>query len=188
MTPIIGVIASSILKVTSSFESIATATGTGSSGTITFSSIPSTYKHLQIRVLARSTEAASGFTNLQVQVNGDTTTNYSIHNLIGDGSSVSANGYGSQSLMELGAVVRNNEAANIMGVSIIDIIDYASTTKNKTFRSFAGWDANGSGRSFLLSGAWFSTSAINSLTIKIGGASNYFTTNSTFSLYGIKGA
>jgi len=185
--PILGILASSKLGSLSSFESIATATGTGSSGTITFSSISSTYKHLQIRALARSTEAATGFTNLLVQVNGDTATNYSIHNLIGDGSGVSTVGYASQSLMELGAVVRNNETANIMGVSIIDIVDYASITKNKTFRSFSGWDANGSGRNLLLSSAWYSTSAINSLTIKISGATNYFTTNSTFALYGIKG-
>ena len=36
--------------VPSSYESIASATGTGSSGTITFSSIPSTYQSLQLRV------------------------------------------------------------------------------------------------------------------------------------------
>jgi hypothetical protein len=182
---ILGVTASSILKITTAFDSIATATGTGSSGTITFSSIPSSYAHLQIRALARSTEAATGFANLQIQANGDTATNYSTHNFIGNGSSVLAAGYASQSLMELGAVVRNNEAANIMGVSIVDIIDYASTTKAKTFKSFAGFDSNGSGRSFLLSGAWYSTSAINSLTLYIG--TGNFTTTTRFALYGIKG-
>jgi len=36
--------------IPTSYESIASATGTGSSNTITLSSIPSTYKHLQLRI------------------------------------------------------------------------------------------------------------------------------------------
>jgi N-methylhydantoinase A/oxoprolinase/acetone carboxylase beta subunit len=47
--PILGIIASSKLSAVGDFESIATVTVGGTS--ITFSSIPSTYTHLQIRIL-----------------------------------------------------------------------------------------------------------------------------------------
>jgi hypothetical protein len=53
--PILGIIASAITGnlVTTSYESIETVTvGSGGSATVlTFSSIPATYTHLQIRVL-----------------------------------------------------------------------------------------------------------------------------------------
>ena len=45
----------------SSFESIATVSGTGSSGTITFSSIPATYKHLQIRYIGKTNDVKFRF-------------------------------------------------------------------------------------------------------------------------------
>jgi hypothetical protein len=75
------------------------------------------------------------------------------------------------------------------GVSaIMDVHDYASTTKNKTMRSFGGSDGADyfvTGTVGLLSGLWMNTNAITSITIALG-AGNY-STNSKFSLYGIKG-
>jgi hypothetical protein len=50
--PILGIIASAITGnlVTTSYESIETVTvGSGGSATVTFSSIPATYTHLQIK-------------------------------------------------------------------------------------------------------------------------------------------
>ena len=65
--------------IPSSYESIASATGTGSSKTITFSSIPSTYASLQIRI--------NGFTsssdNWNIRINGDSGTNYTTHYIVG---------------------------------------------------------------------------------------------------------
>jgi hypothetical protein len=76
--------------------------------------------------------------------------------------------------------------ANAMGSGILDIHDYTSTTKNKTFRSITGRDNNGSGQITLYSGLWLSTSAITSISLNTSGSN--FTTASTFALYGIKGA
>lgn len=170
--------------IPSSFESIATFSATGSETTFTFSSIPSTYKHLQLRAIFQR----NGGTQLDVgiRLNSDTGSNYSQHSLSADGSAVSASGAASSSYVSVG-VGPGTSTSNTFGVAIIDIHDYASTTKNKTIRSFTGADTNNAGISAvrLLSGAWFNTSAVNSLTIyPFGDAMN---TGTVFSLYGIVG-
>ncbi len=181
---IAGFLGTGVAVSASSFESIATATGTGSSGTITFSSIPSTYSHLQVRILGRSDAAAVTQTAV-LTVNNDTGANYAYHSLSGDGTSVSASGTASSSNIPRIYSVGNNATASIMSVGIIDIHDYASTTKNKTVRIWTGDDRNGSGRTALSSGLWINTSAINRVDITT--ASGNWTTASTFALYGIKG-
>jgi hypothetical protein len=189
MSPILGIIASSKLTVQSSFESIATATGTGSSNTITFSSIPATFKHLQIRGFYRDTYSGldTSFA-LFVNFNSDTTNIYNAHRLQGDGATVTAlddsrsgkfpiwyAGYSTQTYTQVG------------GVSIMDILDYASTTKNKTVRTLSGVNDNtlGSNGVALQSALYRSTNAITSVTLVADGTA--FATNSTFALYGIKG-
>ena len=185
MTPMLGIMASGATgSKQSSFESIATATGTGSSGTITFSSIPSTYSHLQVRILGRS-DAAAVTQSAILTINNDTGANYAYHSLSGDGTSVSASGTASASNIPRIMTVANTATANVMSVGIVDIHDYASTTKNKTVRIWTGDDRNGSGRTFLSSGLWQSTTAVNRLDI-ITAAGNW-TTATTFALYGIKG-
>ena len=168
------------------YESIATATGTGSSGTITFSSIPSTYASLQIRVMTRSSSTGR---NIQVRFNSDTGANYAQHNLRGNGTSAAAAGTASTTSIESGWIATSADATNVMGVSIIDLHDYASTTKNKTLRAISGLDNNGgttNERIYLYSGLWMNTGAINSISL-ISNSGNW-TTASVFSLYGIKGA
>ena len=186
MSPIIGITASqNYPRVTNSYESIATAVGTGSSGTITFSSIPSTYKHLQIRLLARSTQAAVTNVSALVRCNGDTGANYARHSLIGDGSTASASGSTSTASVTLFRITAAGAASDIMGVGILDILDYESTSKYKTLRSLAGQDENGVGSVRLQSGLWQSTSAITSVDVYL--SSDSFTTTTQIALYGIKG-
>ena len=167
-----------------SYESIAKFTATGSETSFTFSSIPSTYKHLQMRAIFQR----NGGTQLDVgfRFNSDTGNNYSQHSLSGDGSAVSASGAANNSYYAIG-VGPGTSTSNTFGVSIVDIHDYASTTKNKTARAFAGADTNNAGISAirLLSGAWYNTAAVNSISIfTFGDAMN---TGTVFSLYGIKG-
>jgi hypothetical protein len=165
-----------------SYESIATATGNGTASTVTFSSIPSTYASLQLRVLAKT--AADTF--FRIRVNGDTTTNYSRHSVYGDGSSVGVQGnaVALSSFASLGTVV--NVGGTQPAALITDFHDYASTTKNKTIREFSGSDMNGSGEIRLASSLWLNTDAINSITFFTAG--DNFSTGTTISLYGIKGA
>jgi hypothetical protein len=170
-----------------SFESIASATGTGSSGTITFSSIPQTYTHLQIRGIARLT-ADTVPAPINVRYNGITTSTYFNHRLLGNGTSAIAAGNSANSrIYQVANAVSNNETANCFGVFIIDIHDYASTTKTKTLRCFWGnLQARGDTNEVvgLSSGASTATTAVTS--IDIFNESTNFTTTTSFALYGIK--
>ena len=189
--PILGIIASSILTSSSSYESIASATGTGSSGVITFSSIPQTYKHLQIRAISRQNSGGNASSDGNFQFNSDTSTsNYREHFIEAIGSTVAAGdgGSGNAYLAVRRMTQGSAAAANIMGVAIIDIHDYSSTTKNKTIRYFSGVEDNNTVYSTLDigSGLWINTAAITSMTITIKMGGNY-NTQSVFALYGIKG-
>jgi hypothetical protein len=187
MSPILGArggLAASAYGFTSAvalltdYESIATTTLSSSAGSITFSSIPATYSHLQIRITQLNTATAT--TNLRL--NSDTGSNYSRHYLFGGGASATG-AAGSASQTSIGVLY--NESTTYAAVGVIDILDYASTVKNKTVRSLMGWDANGSGYVFLYSGSWMNSStATSSLTFTPDGGS--LATGSTFALYGIK--
>ena len=172
-----------------SYESIAKVNGDGSSTTITFSSIPSTYKHLQIRSMASDVySGVQGSASITVQYNGDTGSNYTRHHLYGNGTTAYAEGAGNLSSGAILAGMTYGTATNVYGTSIVDIIDYASTTKYKTTRNFSGADRNASDSTYyiaLSSFLWMSTSAITSITLTSGNAA--FTTSSSFALYGIKG-
>lgn len=186
MVPLnLGIVASSMRGSTNSYESIATANGTGISGVITFSSIPSTYKHLQLRAIVRNTSVGTGEQSILVIANGDTGANYATHRLTGNGSAAGAQSYTSGTDIVPYFNPSSLNTAGIYGAYVWDILDYANTSKNKTFRLLGGVDFNGSGTVGLISGAWFNTAAINSLRFTSGGGS--WTTDTQFALYGIKG-
>lgn len=129
--PILGIMASSISgSISSSFESIATATASGSSATLTFTSIPGTYKSLQIRGIANDAFRS----NLRLNFNSDTATNYAYHLLYGNGAAAQATSAISATYIDY--MGKAESTASIYGASIIDIVDYASTTKNKTVKTF----------------------------------------------------
>lgn len=159
------------------FESISTVTVGGSAvSSITFSSIPSTYKHLQIRGMILT----SGGTNPDYYFNSDTTSgNYKGHHLWGNGSSAFSNDY---------FAFNYNPSSSYPSAFVMDILDYASTNKNKTTRTLAGSDTNGGTSEIALwSGLWMNnTTAISSITLRGNGAN--FTQYSSFALYGITGA
>ena len=170
---------------------IATTTvGAGGSSTITFSSIPQNYEHLQIRWLSRDSAADTGVQNVVASFNSDTTyTNYRTHYLTGDGSSATAGDLQLSGLyVSAGLNVSNNATANIFGVSIMDILDYQNTNKYKTVRTLTGIDLNGTGGQVrLASSLWMNSAAISSITLNVRSSGN-FTQYSSFALYGIKRA
>jgi hypothetical protein len=167
------------------FESIATVTvGSGGAANVEFTSIPSTYQHLQIRAVFRSARSEAFDANLYMQVNGDTGNNYNAHDLTGSGSSASASSGGTGAQASIGYGPTNGRTASAFGGIVLDILDYGSTTKNKTMRSLSGYDANGTGIVALSSGLWMSTSAVTSLKFFI--FSYNLVQHSTFALYGVK--
>ena len=173
---------------TNSFESIATVTvGSGGQSSISFSSIPSTYKHLQIRVLARSDRAVT-WEGAWVCLNGDTAgTLYTRHLIDGDGATATA----SATVPTSGGTVPTNTpgastTANVFGAGVVDILDYTDTNKYKTLRLLTGFDANGSGDLRFISGLWRNTNAVSSIVLNTQGGGS-FVQYSSFALYGVRG-
>ena len=166
---------------------IASAAGTGSSGTITLSSIPGTYKHLQVRYSVRCDGVSTSNAQLRLGLNGDTANNYTYHYLQGDGSTVSALGETAQGFAtQYQASPGGGTTASTMGVGIIDILDYSSSSKNKTIRVFSGVDFNNAYTGYATSSSnlWLSTAAITQMTFTLSFGN--FTTASSIELYGIK--
>lgn len=168
-----------------SFESISSYTvPSGGASGVTFSSIPQSYKHLQIRVFGRSTASAAG-ESLTIGYNGDTTnSNYIFHRLFttgGGANNLVGDSYANE--REVVYLPAANASANFYGVAIIDMPDYTSTTKAKVARSLNGRDFNGSGQSTVQSSTWLTTNAaINSIALSANLAQY-----STIALYGMKG-
>lgn len=189
MSPILGIIASSKFTAKTAYESIATVTvGSGGSSSISFTSIPSTFTHLQIRGIWKNNTSATDIAYVELTINGSSS-GYSYHNVRGDGSTATAGGAGSldRTYPALSLPSNNASYASMFGTGIIDILDYANTNKYKTIRTLFGFDGNGTGRIGLGSGSWQNTSAITSISLKDQNAGN-FVQYSHFALYGIKGA
>jgi hypothetical protein len=189
VSPILGIWASqnyARYSITGSYDSIATVTvGTDNPTTITFSSIPSTYTHLQIRGISRCGRT-DGEDNYILRFNSDSGNNYAHH---GTGSTVAAAATTSTS----GINVDSSISSPFIGTSnfaplILDILDYANTNKYKTVRYMSGVDSNGGNRDriFFASGLWQSTSAITSITL-LADASQTLSQYTTLALYGIRG-
>jgi len=165
--------------------------GSGGSSTITFSSIPSTYKHLQIRAIDRNSRSLNGMGgSIRIKFNSDATSgNYYGHRMLGEPTSVYASAYtGNSDGALIGESMSNSATGGIFSANIIDILDYANTNKYKTVRTLGGGNTNttsGDGV-FLYSGLWQSTSAINTITLTVNPYN--WVENSSFALYGIKGA
>jgi hypothetical protein len=168
------------------FVSIATATVTsGGANSVTFSSIPQTYTHLQVRVFDVYNSAVS---RGRIRLNSDTTSSdYQSHYLDGSGSTASGgyeNGY-TYGIWVSPRVDQN--LSNGATVSIIDILDYTNTNKYKTVRALSGFDANGTGDVEFNSGLWLSTSAVNTVSFSNDNSTlTQLSAGTVIALYGVK--
>jgi hypothetical protein len=171
------------------YELISTTTLSGTSTGVTFSGIPSTYRHLQIRMVSRTNEAGATYNNSGlIELNTDTTNgNYAGHYLQGNGSGVNSGALAFKvgSLRDLQTSL---STSNAFAEHLIDLPDYAQTTKYKTVRVLSGminsdYGARGCSLTSLL---WMNTAAVTSITLKPNSGSSWVSF-SRFSLYGIKG-
>jgi hypothetical protein len=179
------------------FELIETSLVSSDTTSVTLSSIPQTYKHLQVRWTGRNNQnwgsigSSPGF---WIQINGVTSSSYSTHRLIGNGSSVSSGANTSLDYIRFTSILANAFGpTSSFGAGVIDIVDYTNTATNKTVRSLAGYNSNSTeiGGVSLSSGALISTGAVSSITLGAGNGpagGGQFVSGSRFSLYGIKGA
>lgn len=160
--------------VVGDYESIATVTLASGQTTISFTSIPSTYSHLQIRGSWRTSATADA----QISFNSDTTlANYNRHYLQGSGSAASATYVADRSFGGYYETATSTTTAFVM-----DILDYSNVNKYKVVRNLWGFDNNGSGFVTLLSGLWKNTAAISQIDL----SATTFQQYSSFALYGVK--
>jgi hypothetical protein len=189
MSPILkGIVASSKLGIVSNdFEAIATFTVTGAStASITFSSIPATYQHLVVRGVLRSDRSGYTQTGNLFRLNGDTGSNYNWGQMYSSsGGTPTYESYANETALRIGEQPAANAPTSNFGFTWLQINDYASTNKYKTYHQHGGSDRNGTGFFGHNFGNWRSLSAVNSITFTEG-AANYIA-GTTFSLYGIKG-
>jgi len=181
-------------SLSSGYYSIASGIVDSSGSTsVVFSTIPQTFKHLQLRISARS-DYNYTVDDAYLQVNGDTGSNYGTHNFYGaspQNSSININQFNNTNSFNWGqAGGIGTNAVGQWGLAVIDILDYTSTSKKKSFRSTSGMSTNTTaigglgGRNGNSTGVWNSTAAINQITI-LSASPRTFNQYSIFSLYGI---
>jgi hypothetical protein len=163
------------------FTKIASVTAAGGSSTISFTSIPSTYTDLVIKVSARATYAAN-FQDINIRFNGSTS-GYSSRLLQGDGSAATSANNASSALVWGANSVSANATANTFSNGEVYIPNYTSAN-NKSISTDAVTENNAiSAYIQVAAGLWSNTAAITSIEMYLG-AGNYVQ-YSTFTLYGI---
>lgn len=194
MPGVLGGLVGSFAAISSDYELISTTIISGSStNQVLFNSIPTSYRHLELRMSVRSTVAANNDATL-LQFNGDTGSNYWWHRLETSGNttaiSTQSNQSGQTTSIRLAATPGNNNDAGF-GACVLQIVDYRSSSKHKTTKAITGYaSASTSTQRELssISGLWRAATpaAITSLRVFMFGSNN-FAPNSRISLYGIKG-
>lgn len=158
---------------------IATGTGTGSSATITFSSIPSTYKHLM--VVFEEVRTSTGDTSVKLNYNGSTAA-YDFR----FGGTDTTNDWNSSQIFASRTVAAANAASSYSN-GVYWIFDYAGSQANKIATGLwsYGDQASGSPAGYRTGTArWRNTDAISSIAVGNSGSYN-FGTATVIKLYGV---
>ena len=170
------------------FEAIATTYLESTQASVTFSSIPATYEHLQLRISGRQNISGSTGGALNMRINGDTGSNYSNHTMqTYGGSSLNADPYVNFAYVyQAGRVVMPNSNAAFYAATIIDILDYRNTNKNTTMTGFTESISSGNYLSFY-SVLWDDTAAVTSILLYPPSSAS-FVADTTMTLYGLNSA
>ena len=164
----------------------AVTVGSGGAAAIDFTSIPSTYTDLILKLSLRSNRASQSDDTAVISLNGSTT-GFTLIQLQGDGSSTSSATSGSGSTRAIGAISATNATANVFANTEIYMPNYALST-NKSFSvDFAQENNQTATYVGFVSNLWSNTSAITSITITSVFSAN-FVEHSTAYLYGVSNA
>lgn len=175
-------------SATSAFQKISETILSASAASVTFGSIPQTYRHLVLKINARCDAAATN-EQLLLQFNGDSTASYDTQYMGANGTTV----YGGESIGATSIVVGNVEGTTNTQVTDaayteVTVVDYARTTWRKTCKTFGSLnlsDINGGNHYTLAGSGWYrNAAAVTSVTLFAGGSAN-LVTGSVFSLYGM---
>jgi hypothetical protein len=140
----------------------------GTASSVTFSSIPATYRDL---ILVTAIPATTDF-NITIRLNSDSGNNYNDVHALGNGSTASSFTNTSESSFFVGGT---DSAA--LTPSIFQFLDYSATDKHKTLLARVAR----SGIVEMAAGRWANTDAVSSIAFT-GGT---YPIGSTFSLYGV---
>lgn len=153
-----------------------------SSGTtsVTFSSIPGTYKNLVLEVVGNSEQSGSALNGMRMRINSDTGTNYSYLAIYADSSTASSYATGNADYIDVGSL---GQTSSLPTPNTIQIMSYANTNVNKTLVSQYG---KGGTISYGLVGCWRSTSAVTSILLYRDLTIN-LKTGTIFRLWGVAG-
>jgi hypothetical protein len=157
---------------TPTYDLIASTVLGSDTATVTFSSIPATYRDLILVFDGATTFDGTGI--LQLVLNSDTGDNYKYVEMSGSGSSADS-GAGSNNQANIGST--SNTSRNL---SVVQIMDYSATDKHKTILIRSDNSALNTRAKAI---RWVSTSAINTIVAQTNATS--FVSGSSFYLYGI---
>jgi hypothetical protein len=171
---------------TPTYRPLATVTLGATASSVTFSSIPATYRDLILVVTGRSTYTPDGGESVSLRFNADSGSNYPYVRMGGTGSSAfSDSGTLARAFV---ASIRASESSNTSpGVAVIQIMDYSATDKHK---SILGRGASTAGDGAVAHATrWANTAAITSVQVipdrQIQGASSDWASGATFNLFGV---
>ena len=164
------------------YEPISTTTLGSNQNKVTFSSIPSTYTDLVI-IIGSAKFTQNGDSVAMYYNNESAGTNYSYTYIFGNGTTASS-GRGSSKPGTQNYINAASTSATNPGTFIINVLNYANSTTNKT--SITRASAADQGTEAMVN-LWRNTAAITQIDLQVQGTDN-FLTGTTFTLYGIKSA
>ena len=150
-----------------------------STASITFSSIPNTYKDLLLKFSIRQT-ASFPFSTVQLSFNGSTSS-FSVIYLEGDGATISAGSSPARYVQYANAAT---STSNTFSNGELYIPNYAGSNYKNHSIDAVSEQSSATAYDDLVVGLWSDTSAITSITF--APASGNFAQYSSFYLYGIK--
>jgi hypothetical protein len=160
-----------------------TIVGGGGAATISFSSIPGTYRNLYLTLTGRST-GGSSYVEVRVQCNGDTAANYLAAWCVTVSNGFGQTGRSGDSSAFIGWVSPTTAAAGLAGSCVVRFLDYARTTHAKGISGTTAvrFGATTSLIAGVLGGWWDSTAAITSLSLAL--ATGNFDAGTVATLWG----
>jgi hypothetical protein len=158
---------------TPTYTPLATVTLGTSASSVTFSSIPATYRDL---ILIFSGKATSSGADVRYRLNSDTGANYNNVRMYGFSSSAASDSQSGATFIDPMGLDTADGA-----MVITQFMDYSATDKHKTFLSRAQTSATSV--IFALASRWANTAAVNNIQVYTG--SHSFAIGTTINLYGV---
>lgn len=165
------------------YKKIASVTvGAGGASEILFSSIPSTYDDILVKISVRTSGGAAGDA-LYLRFNGDTGNNYNDRWLLGNGAAASSGSLSSTNIIYAGILDTNAETSSTFSSHDVYIPSYKGSTNKSVSLDNVSENNATTAYAVMSAGIWTNTSAVNA--IRCFPSVGSFVQYSTAVLYGI---